>query len=222
MERIRIWLVLIMLVLDAIVTYWKRRRNVKVPLEVPADLTEPGPIYLTSENKGSVFKDNRFVSISAPDLIARQRGRERNRVHLFKQTYGYPIRACDWVAVELIKLDVIIELPPMPGLENARTEATFRGLERPPDDRLICKHCMEVVKGKRNVIGEQYHGHGTGAPHPGKAIYVMGSTKIKRKGQKKRICLGCGKVYYTDSQVDANLACSVACALKASEEGVTG
>ena len=220
MERIRIWLVLIMLVLDAIVTYWKRRRNVKVPLEVPADLTEPGLIYSTSGNNDSVFRNCSFQS--SKDLIARQGGQRRNRVHLYRQPYGYPIRACDWVSVEHSKLEVITELTPKPGLESWEIEYYFRDIEWPPDAKTVCKHCLEVVRGNRNVIGAKYHGHGVGAPHPGKTIYVMEAEKIKHEGQKKRICLGCSRVYYTNSQVDGNFACSVACALKASEEGVTG
>ena len=77
-----------------------------------------------------------------PDIIGRQGGQKRNRVHLYRQPFGYPIRACDWIAVE---------------------EEDLEDRRRPVDgelwaDALTCKHCLDVAQGKREVN----HGHGGG------------------------------------------------------------
>ena len=86
-----------------------------------------------------------LARLEGPDIIARQGGQERNRVHLYRQPFGYPIRACDW---EAVALDDLESLPDEP---------------RNPLAAVTCKHCQAVISGKRTSVGMDNHGHGKGA-----------------------------------------------------------
>jgi len=70
-----------------------------------------------------------------PDIVARQGGQKRNRVHLYRQPFGYPIRACDWSAVSLDELESLADDP------------------RDPLAAVTCRHCQAVILGKRASIG---------------------------------------------------------------------
>ena len=107
------------------------------------------------------------------DLIGREFGNHneaRNRVHVFRQPFGYPIRLCDWVAVDREKLFIFCHTQGPTG--PADVEMTKRALEyeamnlQKKGGRPICKSCQAIVDGNRSSIGQDNHGNGTGAPLP--------------------------------------------------------
>lgn len=99
----------------------------------------------------------------SPDIIGRQAGQKRNRVHIYRQPFGYPIRACDWIAVDI---------------ENIEEQGRVQGPNGPADDlrvlasaldwreiyhnARICKHCRNLATGKRTSCGMNLHGRGKG------------------------------------------------------------
>ncbi|MFA5429822.1 MAG: hypothetical protein WC329_01530 [Candidatus Omnitrophota bacterium] len=94
-----------------------------------------------------------------PDIIARPLGQKRNRVHVYRQPYGWPIRSCDWVAQAPEDLEIfwMIQEGQAVGFFNLAAEKGHS----------ICKHCRAIIEGKRVSIGGKNHGHGKGAPPPG-------------------------------------------------------
>jgi len=102
------------------------------------------------------------------DIIGRQAGQKRNRVHVYRQPFGYPIRFCDWVMVDLYLIERVGEVQGILG-----GPAELNALEVALDwaeaykDAVICKHCLALAQGRRGpVMGMVNHGHGTGAPLP--------------------------------------------------------
>jgi len=91
-----------------------------------------------------------------PDLIARQGGQKRNRVHIYRQPFGYPIRACDWIAAEYNNLEVLAECQGVEGpCELEALDLTLNIKEERIPGVVICKHCRKVAQGERNVIVTQ-------------------------------------------------------------------
>jgi len=75
------------------------------------------------------------------DIIARQGGQKRNRVHLYEQPFGYPVRLCDWVAEgEIEKMFTCAT--------REETKATIATLIE-AGEVSVCKHCQAIVEGKR-------------------------------------------------------------------------
>lgn len=97
-----------------------------------------------------------------PDIIGRQAGRNRNRVHIFRQPFGYPIRACDWVAVERESIEYIGEAQGVAGPAELPTLAAALDYRECAGDQ-ICRHCRNVALAKRTSVGMYNHGHGKGA-----------------------------------------------------------
>lgn len=96
------------------------------------------------------------------DIVGRQGGQKRNRTHIYRQPFGYPIRFCDWVAVERETIERIGETQGIQG-GPAQKEALEMGLDwaETNKDAVICKHCRALAQGKRGpVMGEVNHGHG--------------------------------------------------------------
>ena len=87
------------------------------------------------------------------DIIARQGGQKRNRVHVYRQPLGYPIRLCDWVAVDRDTIGRIGEAQGILG-GPAEKEALVAALDwaEANKDVVICKHCRATVKGKRGPL----------------------------------------------------------------------
>jgi len=89
------------------------------------------------------------------DIIGRQGGQKRNRAHIFRQPYGYPIRLCDWVAVDVETIERIGEAQGLTG--PAQKEALVMALDwaEATKGAVICKHCRAAVQGKRGpLMGE--------------------------------------------------------------------
>lgn len=117
---------------------WLFRRKKAEPVELPAR-PQPGP-----------------------DIIGRQAGQKRNRVHIFRQPFGYPIRACDWVAVERESVEYRGEAQGVGGPAELKTLAVALDYRECKGDRICC-HCRAVALGKRSSVGMYNHGHGKGA-----------------------------------------------------------
>lgn len=89
------------------------------------------------------------------DIIGRQGGQKRNRVHIYRQPFGYPIRLCDWVAVDVKTIERIGEAQGLCG--PAELPALLMALDwaETHKNAVICKHCRAVAQGKRGpVMGE--------------------------------------------------------------------
>lgn len=89
------------------------------------------------------------------DIIGRQAGQKRNRTHVYRQPFGYPIRLCDWVAQDIDSIERIGETQGITG-----GPAELNALEVALDwaeaykGAVICKHCLAIAQGKRGpVIG---------------------------------------------------------------------
>lgn len=97
------------------------------------------------------------------DIIGRQAGQKRNRTHIYRQPFGYPIRLCDWVAVDKETIEYIGEAQGLCG--PAAKEALVMALDwaEKTKDAVICKHCRAMAQGKRESVGMINHGHGKGA-----------------------------------------------------------
>lgn len=92
---------------------------------------------------------------SKPDIVARPKGQARNKFHVYRQPYGYPIRLCDWAAEDMDNLLPVV-IPDNMTLKNFIYSHI-------PEARM-CSHCWAVVKGDRTSVGMDNHGHGKGAP----------------------------------------------------------
>jgi len=97
------------------------------------------------------------------DIIGRQRGQKRNRVHIYRQPSGYPIRLCDWIMVEKTDIEEVGECQGINGpADDIRVLAAALNWRENAGDR-ICRHCKATAQGKRTSFGMEYHGHGKGA-----------------------------------------------------------
>ena len=99
------------------------------------------------------------------DIIGRQGGHnaKRNRVHIYRQPYGYPVRLCDWVFIPADSIVKVGECQGMNGPAELPTlVAALDWRENVFNDR-ICGHCRKTAQGKRKSVGMAYHGHGKGA-----------------------------------------------------------
>jgi len=88
------------------------------------------------------------------DIIGRQGGQNRNRTHVYRQPYGYPIRLCDWTIQGSIYDRTSIErIGETQGVTGgpAELEALVLALDWAEVNKkaVICKHCLAAVKGKR-------------------------------------------------------------------------
>jgi hypothetical protein len=96
-----------------------------------------------------------------PDLVARQLGQKRNKIHVYRQPFGYPIRLCDWTHQEPESLAVLHTRGPNMTLKQYLDEHT-----RFLDEGQVCLHCWHVLIGDRTSVGMDNHGRGKGAPTP--------------------------------------------------------
>jgi len=86
------------------------------------------------------------------DIIARQGGQKRNRAHIYRQPFGYPIRFCDWIAVDMETIERIGEChglfgpADLPALDMALDWAEGKR------NAVICKHCRALAQGKRGPV----------------------------------------------------------------------
>jgi len=87
------------------------------------------------------------------DIIGRQGGQKRNRVHIYRQPLGYPIRLCDWIAVDMDTIERIGEAQGITG-GPAELPALNAGLDWSENWKkaVICKHCRALVNGKRGPV----------------------------------------------------------------------
>lgn len=104
-----------------------------VAAEVPSDLQPPRPQ-------------------PGPDIIGRQAGQKRNRVHIYRQPFGYPIRLCDWLMVEIDDIEEVGRCQGLGGPAEMVTLATALDWRAMKGDQ-ICYHCEAVVQGKRTSVG---------------------------------------------------------------------
>jgi len=153
---------------------WRSRQNVITTVEEAIYKAKEGETILVDGGDVSILPPNRPTTVvnipteklvghkDRRDIIARQGGQKRNRVHLYRQPFGYPIRACDWTAVDVNDLETL----------GTWDEANARA-ETPLANALLyhasvigadyCRHCLAVAEGIRTSIGGTNHGHGTGA-----------------------------------------------------------
>ena len=104
-----------------------------------------------------------------PDIIGRQKGQKRNRVHVYRQPFGYPIRLCDWLMVETDDIEEVGRCQGLGGPAEMITLATALDWRENHGDR-ICRHCKAIVAGKRGSMApwplrtkDEYQSHGKGA-----------------------------------------------------------
>lgn len=96
-----------------------------------------------------------------PDLVAIQRGQRRNKIHVYRQPFGYPIRLCDCVAQDKEDINIVHTSGQNMTLKQFISEHT-----RYLDTGRMCLHCWRVLLGERTSVGMDNHGHGKGAPLP--------------------------------------------------------
>ena len=129
-------------------------RHIPKPMSTVAEAMEKvGEGDTVTVNGGEVTISKRPKP--GPDLIGRQGGQKRNRAHIYRQPYGYPIRLCDWVAVDVETIERIGEAQGLNG--PAQKEALVMALDwaEATKGAVICKHCRAAVKGKRGpLMGE--------------------------------------------------------------------
>ena len=100
----------------------------------------------------------------AADIIGRQGGQKRNRTHIYRQPLGYPIRLCDWIAVDMTSIEYIGEAQGVNG--PAQKEALVVALDwvESRKNAIICKHCRANIKHKSDQPELPMRGeHGTTA-----------------------------------------------------------
>ncbi len=122
---------------------WLKKRFRKRPIDV-GDFTRAEPEIVNGEIQAVAIKPT-VDRLKKPIFTARQGGQKRNRRHIYHQPYGYPIRACDWIAVDDENLEDIKYPPP--------------GALWP--DYVTCRHCLAIAERKR---GNPYGG----VPIPGR------------------------------------------------------
>lgn len=84
-----------------------------------------------------------------PDIIARQGGQKRNKTHIYRQPYGYPIRLCDWIYVDKTNIEVIGECQGVGGPAEMPTLAAALDWAETKKKVVVCKHCQSAVVGRR-------------------------------------------------------------------------
>ena len=118
---------------------WLFRRKSK---DVPPQVTKVGPK-------------------PGPDIVGRQGGQARNRVHVYREPYGYPIRLCDWVAVDYDQIEDRHTCFGIHGpVDDMRVLAAALDYYEVNRKARVCQNCRAVAQGKRTSIGGVYHGHG--------------------------------------------------------------
>lgn len=88
-----------------------------------------------------------------PYIIGRQAGQRRNRVHIYVQPYGYPIRLCDWIVTDILAIEEVARGLCLGGVTSPRTTLAIALERRKYLGDQICRHCEAVVAGKRASIG---------------------------------------------------------------------
>lgn len=86
------------------------------------------------------------------DIVGRQGGQKRNRVHIYRQPFGYPIRLCDWVAEDVETIERVGEAQGLNG--PAELPALVMALDwaESTKNAVICKHCRAIAQGKRGPV----------------------------------------------------------------------
>jgi hypothetical protein len=130
-------------------------RNRKSPLYRAA-------LEMTRHKKPSAPVDNK----PGPDIIGRQGGQKRNRVHIYRQPFGYPIRLCDWTAQQAKEIEIVGQVQGIGGPGEPKALAAGLDWAESMKGAVICKHCRRIAQGIRESVGLNNHGHGTGAPTP--------------------------------------------------------
>jgi len=108
--------------------------------------TEDGDSVIVNGDEVTIQKRPK----AGPDLIGRQGGQKRNRVHVYRQPFGYPIRACDWIAAD--NVEVLGQCQGADGPAELVTLNMALDLHERKPGVVICKHCRAVAQGKRNII----------------------------------------------------------------------
>lgn len=161
------YLILILAILDAFFVYliiflWRERRAARRrektaarPGQVVGKAAELDELEAEAaeiaEGAASISPAQMIKYLMKPDLIARQGGQKRNRVHIYRQPYGYPIRYCDWSAQDLDDIEIL-----------GRWEEAKSGPATPIQNALIhyahlagrsyCKNCHKIAFGKMPPI----------------------------------------------------------------------
>lgn len=86
------------------------------------------------------------------DIIGRQAGQKRNRVHIYRQPFGYPIRLCDWILVDLNQIEEVGRCQGLGGPSEMAILADALYYRETHGDR-ICRHCKAVASGNRRSVG---------------------------------------------------------------------
>jgi len=97
------------------------------------------------------------IGAAGADIIGRQAGQKRNRVHIYRQPYGYPIRLCDWTGVELKDIEEVGRCQGLGGPAEPITLVAALDWRQSHTDDIICRHCKAVVTGKRSSIGKGFY-----------------------------------------------------------------
>ena len=86
------------------------------------------------------------------DIIGRQGGQKRNRTHIFRQPFGYPIRFCDWIAVDKETIERIGECQGLFGPADLPALDIALDWAEGKRNAVICKHCRALALGKRGPV----------------------------------------------------------------------
>lgn len=86
------------------------------------------------------------AKLAKPAFIARQGGQKRNRVHLYIQPYGYPIRICDFFPVTTVGLEILFDEKPS---ASCRAPISNMLIFIKSEGGRVCSHCLAVVQKKR-------------------------------------------------------------------------
>ena len=85
------------------------------------------------------------------DIIGRQSGQKRNRTHIYRQPYGYPIRFCDWIAVDRDSVERTGEVQGLNGPAELPALVAALDWAESMKNAVICKHCRVKAHGKRGL-----------------------------------------------------------------------
>lgn len=119
----------------------------------PGDAVEIGP-----DRKGYKAKTpdmdttptrERISALAGADLIGRQGGQKRNRVHIYRQPFGYPIRLCDHIAVARDDIEFVGMAQGISGPAEWPALVAALDWSETAKNARICKHCQGVAQGKR-------------------------------------------------------------------------
>lgn len=113
---------------------------------------EPPPPFPLPSGVDIITESQDRIGAAGADIIGRQVGQRRNRVHIYRQPYGYPIRLCDWSGVQLEDIEELGRCQGIGGPAEPITLVTALDWRLTQGDR-VCQHCKAAALGKRFSVG---------------------------------------------------------------------